>query len=443
MNNDPNLVNAFPTKDLFIKMLIKDLPLAAAISDLVDNSIDGARRLRTNLDFSGLEIKIEANSDRFQISDNCGGIPVDLARNYAFRFGRPVDMPATSGSIGRFGIGMKRALFKLGRKFTVKSTSYDSRFVLSVDVEKWEAQEDNESDWNFTFESVEEGIDDIPIGDCGTVISVNSLHLDVSNRLRLSNYLSTLQSEIELDHMYSIANGLRIILNQNVLKGRVFRVYDSDEIRTGYWEKAFNDGLSVKAYAGVSSSNLEQGGWYLFGNGKRIIGPDQSDITGWGTREITKIPKYHGQFERFRGFVLFEADDASLLPWNTTKTSVDVDSPRFRSIRIEMIKLMRPVIDYLNALHRERQRRKETDELPLASALRESKLVVLAEAKTSPVFVAPKPKQKPRPAPEMGRIEYRKPLSEIGKVKKCLGVRKHEDVGKKTFEYFLEMECSD
>ncbi len=81
-------LNAEPTKSFFISMLIKDIQLTRAILDLVDNSVDGARRLRPDGDYEGLWIHITASQELFEIEDNCGGIPVDLARNYAFRFGR-------------------------------------------------------------------------------------------------------------------------------------------------------------------------------------------------------------------------------------------------------------------------------------------------------------------------------------------------------------------
>src|SRR5262245_41894378 len=113
MAADPNLIEAEPTKDLFIYILTKDIPLTRAILDLVDNCVDGARRLRNGGDYTRLQIRIEAKPDVFKIVDNCGGIPVDIARRYAFRFGRPAEMPATPRSVGQFGVGMKRALFKL------------------------------------------------------------------------------------------------------------------------------------------------------------------------------------------------------------------------------------------------------------------------------------------------------------------------------------------
>lgn len=79
---------ASPTKAFFVQMLVKDVSLESAILDLVDNCIDGATRLRGDGSYAGLWVKVTVNRDEFVIDDNCGGIDVDLAKNYAFRFGR-------------------------------------------------------------------------------------------------------------------------------------------------------------------------------------------------------------------------------------------------------------------------------------------------------------------------------------------------------------------
>ena len=34
-------------------------------------------------------IAVDFDGDSFCIRDNCGGIPLDVAQEYAFRFGRP------------------------------------------------------------------------------------------------------------------------------------------------------------------------------------------------------------------------------------------------------------------------------------------------------------------------------------------------------------------
>src|SRR4051794_10181785 len=81
-------VRAGPTKAFFVSMITRDIELQPAIVDLVDNSVDGARRLRGEGSLDGLRIDIRSSPEAFEILDNCGGIPFEIARNHAFRFGR-------------------------------------------------------------------------------------------------------------------------------------------------------------------------------------------------------------------------------------------------------------------------------------------------------------------------------------------------------------------
>ena len=120
---DDRVVHAEPTKEFFIEMLVRDIALNRAIIDLVDNSVDGARRKCPKGKYDGLWIEITADKGKFEIKDNCGGISLETARFYAFRFGRPKGMEATPHSVGQFGVGMKRALFKLGSRFRVVSST--------------------------------------------------------------------------------------------------------------------------------------------------------------------------------------------------------------------------------------------------------------------------------------------------------------------------------
>ena len=112
--DDPNAVDAEPTKDFFVSMLTRDIDLKDAIVDLVDNSIDGARRMRPDQDFEGLWIRLSFDLDppaadgpdaatdgsagAFVIEDNCGGMSLDVARKYAFRFGRDTRAKRLTGT---------------------------------------------------------------------------------------------------------------------------------------------------------------------------------------------------------------------------------------------------------------------------------------------------------------------------------------------------------
>lgn len=154
-----NIIEGNPTKKFFIEMITRDISIEDAIIDLLDNSIDGANRINPN-DYSGLNIYLIVNEEYFEIKDNCGGFSIDTAKRYAFRFGRPEDAPKGNGTVGRFGIGMKRSLFKIGKAFTVESQFKQDSFKVEVDVDKWSKKvriiknEDGSSDiiddWSFT-----------------------------------------------------------------------------------------------------------------------------------------------------------------------------------------------------------------------------------------------------------------------------------------------------
>ena len=66
--------------------------------------------------------------------------------------------PSTPHSVGQFGVGMKRALFKLGSKFRIESTTETSRFVVEEDVNEWKAR----GEWQFHFKELEENLRNVP-----------------------------------------------------------------------------------------------------------------------------------------------------------------------------------------------------------------------------------------------------------------------------------------
>ena len=118
-----------------------------------------------------LSVRISVDEQHFRIEDNCGGIPLEVAEKCTFRFGRPQGMEDTPHSIGQFGVGMKRALFKLGNRFKIRSVTESDRFALDVNVSAWR----NDPEW--TFEFAEHGTNDDST-ESGTSIEVTELHED-------------------------------------------------------------------------------------------------------------------------------------------------------------------------------------------------------------------------------------------------------------------------
>ena len=109
-----NIIEGNPTKKFFIEMITRDISIEDAIIDLLDNSIDGANKISPD-DYSKLFVDLTINDTEFSIRDNCGGFSLETAQKYAFRFGRPEEAPKVKNTVGRFGIGMKRSLFKIGK----------------------------------------------------------------------------------------------------------------------------------------------------------------------------------------------------------------------------------------------------------------------------------------------------------------------------------------
>ena len=435
----PNVVKGSPSKELFITMLTRDISLIDAISDLVDNCVDGAINLKGAKRFTGLQVDVTAKENYFKIKDNCGGIDKNLAQKYAFRFGRPSKTPQTDYSVGQFGIGMKRALFKMGRYFEIKSISANASFTIEIDVNKWSKKEDA---WDFEFKSLKEK--KFPLSEQGTEITVTSLKDDVKERFKQNNFLPELRKKLELQHLINLSKGLAIEINNHPIKASRLELYDDKEFKTAYWAKQFKTygNMNVKIYAGLGKQKLDMGGWYIFCNNRLIQGPEQTAISGWGVKSPVRIPEYHSQFSGFRGLVFFESKTPFNLPWNTSKTSIDTDSQLYQNVRLAMIVLMRPVIDFLNKVHDESKayHNKKLSEKYLQNKIDSANLKNYTDIKTAKSFSAPTQIQKAKKEDE-SLIRYTRPNDKVESLKKFFKVSSPKKVGEKTFDYAYEREC--
>ena len=434
------VVSALPTKTFFVEMLTKDVSLPSAIMDLIDNSIDGALRLRGANPLTGLEVKITANRNKFTIQDNCGGIPLDVARRYAFRFGRSHDAPSYDDSVGLFGVGMKRAIFKLGRTFEIKSLTSDESFRVKVDVDQWL----NQNEWEFPLE-VRTSSSSQGARITGTRIVVDRLFDGVAGQFALAAFMDRVRSEISAKHQVYISRGLTINVNGVPLSGTAVQfAYLQHSLQPAFEQRSYN-GVTVEIYSGIGAGGpraRSDAGWYVYCNGRMVVRADQTELTGWGGLGVQRIPRYHHQFSRFRGCTFLSSRMSSHLPWNTTKDGLDVEADLYRTTRLRMISHMRPVINFLNALD------KEFDQSD------ESKRVLnnmLERADYAPVYEIPDnvlshdfyyrlPPPLPEP-PRTTRISYQRPKTEVEALKRALGVRTNRAVGERTFDWYLENEC--
>lgn len=444
--SEPAMIDAMPTKELFIDMLTRDIGLIPAIIDLADNSADSARKTVGDGRLDGYWVRLNISPDEFRVADNCGGMTVDVARKYAFRFGRPPGAPSVKHSVGQFGVGMKRAIFKMGRQFRVESTTATSRFVVDVDVNQWAAL----PKWEFGFAEHQE--DKKFLADAvGTVISVEDLRPDVREVFGLQAFENELRAELAARLHDPISRGLAVTLNGTPVGAAPLTMLANEELAPAFHEVVYKSQgkspVSVKIYCGLGrsankSDEREEAGWHVFCNGRLILQGDKSELTGWGEEaDALTIPGFHGQYNHFRGFVYFDSDDPSRLPWNTTKTGLNVDSPVYRASKRELMRLMRPVIDFLNRLKDEKQAKEDPKEKgPLETLVESSKVTPVEAVKTRDLFTAPAPRIKPKVEGQVQRIQYDVPVAEAAAVKMSLKAGSWKEVGEQTFKYYYNAE---
>ena len=450
-SDSSDTINAMPTKELFIKILTRDIELIPAIIDLVDNCGDGARRIRENRigakPFDGLWARLQITPEQFCISDNCGGMSIDIAKKYAFRFGRAHDAPAIKHSVGEFGVGMKRAIFKIGNQFKVTSTTINSRFVVEVDINEWAKN----LDWKYDFSDLQDETK-FPLDSVGTTIEINKLHDDISNSFKLSNFFSELKEELQMKLQDVVSKGLSITLNGIPIESEPLVLISDKRLAPAYRELSFpekgKNPVKVKLFCGLGKSEEpEQAGWHVFCNGRLILEGDKSEVTGWGVEKLggIKIPGFHNQYNNLRGFAYFDSDDPGKLPWNTTKTGLNSDSSVYRAVKMEMVKLMRPVVDFLNKLSQEKKDAKETgEEGQLDKIITESKYAEIGKISTRETFKQPEVARKQVAlGPLMQKIQYEIQYKKAQKAKSRLKATSWKEMGIKTFNYFYDAEIGN
>jgi Histidine kinase-, DNA gyrase B-, and HSP90-like ATPase len=433
--------DASPTKAFFVRMLTRDISLDDCILDLVDNSVDGAwestgqhPELRADAVLSSFWIDIAISEDSFRITDNCGGITLEDAEQYAFTFGRKEGEPPAEFSVGVYGIGMKRAVFKLGRSIRIIST-YEADgtpvgFVVPIEVDEW-ARENTE--WDFNIE------DHPPAPQPGVQIEVTNLTEETKQRFGSPDYARDLRRILGRDYLLPLMRGLRIAVNGTPIEGRTLVFQQSEEF-VPMRHKYDDDGVTVEILAGMASAPPDDvqpedpsrtdrnSGWYVLCNGRVVLAADRSLASGWG---VGGRPVWHNQYNGFLGVVLFSAAEPAKLPMTTTKRNLDVSSAVYLRALVQMDRPTRVWIDYTNT----RKTEKET-----AERLEQGgSSVRLTDVRDRPNVELPRLTSSSRPRVRVANVNYSVPLSRMRELAEALGGLNYRDVGLRSFDYTYDV----
>lgn len=414
---------ASPTKQFFVSMLTRDIELQDALLDLLDNCVDGIlRSAKTHSSasqpYKGFRAEIVLAKDHFSITDNCGGIPIETARRYAFAMGRPsgADPETSSATVGMYGIGMKRAIFKLGTDALVESWS-DVGFAVEITAEwmsseGWEKLPMHEP----PDESLKKG---------HTAITVMSLNPDVATAFGNDSWIDDFRKLVAQHYSIIIGKGFSVRIGNGVeqaeeVAGEPFRLLQSSSSEgkgiAPYVYAGNIDGVDVEIYAGLyrrllteeeadreeeTRGTSDDAGWTVACNDRVVIWKDKTRLTGWGE---ASVPNYHGQFIAITGIVLLKSDDPRRLPLTTTKRGIDASS----NIYSEAKELMREATKSLTSFTNQWKKFPEK----LATLYQQTEYIDLPNLRTLPERIKMMPLRR---QPEMRRSAPQYPLPAEGR----------------------------
>jgi hypothetical protein len=426
-----------PSKTFFTQTLPRDIPLSDCILDLVDNSIHSLVKMRdvdvsqhlfagTSRKLTG-SIAITITSSHFKMEDDCGGISIADAEEHVFRLGAHLNETALAG-LGVYGIGMKRAFFKIGKDIAITSRTNDDTFKIEIDVDKWVKRDE----WNFpfTYARAEKS------KDTGTKISIGGLHPAVSEQFASQPFKTILIEKISRAFALFLKAGLSITVNGRTAEPDFPELAESKDLKPVN-KMLRKSGVDILVMAGLSPrTDRTPRGWYIFCNGRLVLDADKTEKTGWGT---DSHPSFHVKYNHFLGFVYFRSTDLWKLPWTTTKDGVDREAPIYQTALAEMRVMSRPILTFLNTFYEDVKEIEQPERLVLEKAKAVSPLTVAART-NSPSFQV---KVTKTTGDRQVSIQYKKTQKQLDDIKKAVGRRSMSAtrIGEYTFDWYYERNC--
>jgi hypothetical protein len=454
-------VKAYPRKQFFIEMFTRDITLEDCILDLIDNAMDSylrTRKVDVGAEVFGQsggaaaehpgEIKIDFSKKEFRISDNCGGIDRKAAEEEVFCFGHAKGSPPTGG-LGVYGIGLKRAIFKLGNVTVIHSSTAEGSFDVRVDVSTWSQQEgDLGTDW--TFPIVDHPEKTTP-WEAGTTITITGLHEEVKVRMDDGALDGTVRRIVAQTYAVFLGDHVSVVLNGVPIQRILLPLGDSPEMKPGF--DRMTEGkvkcTLLATLAPPAKRKLESAGWYVICNGRIVLAADKTEITGWGA---AVLPTFQPKFRPFVGVALFLSDDASLLPWTTSKRGLNRESILFQKVRGRMAGIAKPVLSFLSDLYPSKSDDAAEDDSGLVGDSASAGHAVaegIQPADFRKMMTTPSAStfsfRKVAPRKTTTRIQFDAEDRDIDRIRKR--IRKPgmsaSSIGKHTFEHFLKTECPE
>jgi len=448
-------VNFQPTKRLFIDILTRDISIHNCILDLLDNAVDSYTRNKIN---EKREIRLTFDKNELCVFDNCGGISKEKLQKEVFRIGAK-DFLNHVPTIGLYGIGLKRAIFKLGEFIVFETDDGEDYCKLEIDVNNWVNKKDKDGSdiWNLPL-SETSGTRLVNEEKPYTNIKVETLRYETKETLA-PIFETKLKETVKIYYSrYIQRNKIDFFINNEKQSGFEITVKASDDFKPVKVEDEY-EGIKITIFCWLdlredqkrTGKELGRQGWNVFMNERLVIFDDTSEDTGW-TGEKPYLPRFHAIYNQFRGIGFLNTNDPSKLPINTFKTGFNKESKVYHHLLNLMVKVARPFIDFLSGKYdKEKEKIEEKIEELLKDIIKDSeeeKKIIETPIDDTGIeyqstFKPPEKKINIQPIIPQTTISFKKPKKQVEVMKKVLNVRANYEVGEKTFDHFWKSEGLD
>lgn len=337
-----------PAPAYLFDYLTADVQTAECIFDLIDNSIDAARGAmlrkadgdRMPDSYAGFRIEVTLGSDAVIINDNCSGMTEETFSKLAFRAGEKSQHPF---GIGHFGVGLKRAILKIGDRCTVETD--DGSAYLNLTFTRSQLDQSAELKLLASKEASH--------GARFTKITVDEVKDNARRDLSSPRWKATMGESIGRRYGLFIRKGLVIELNAETVEAFAPQPVENPYISLQRFQDRIH-GVDVEIVAGLHEQYrfTQKGGktvsdpdnndvhrqisaefgWYVVCNDRVILLHDTTHKTGWTTN-------WHNEYAGFVGWVYFCSKDPSLLPWNTKKSDIIENGELYEEV-VEILRRM-------------------------------------------------------------------------------------------------------
>lgn len=329
-------------QDFLRSTLIKDITTLESIYDLIDNSIDAARNVVFNrpdceldkyglpVSYSGYRVSLRFAGDSITLCDNASGIPSHVLREKTFITGI---LSNHRFGIGRFGVGLKRSLFRLGTNYALITDTSDFCAKLNFSENELGATEAKE----LAAEEIQTK------GRSKTLVRISGLRENVRFEINSSPWKETVLKSLSRRYGRYIKKGLQVFVNGKKVPPFGPGIRQNGPVKMQESRIETREGVNIYVEAGMHelyrltsepdyeelkakiSSITDEYGWYFVCNDRIIkVASHESDL-GWSV-------KWHPEYYGFVGWVHFVSKDPAPLPWDTKKTQIDHTSAVFRQI---------------------------------------------------------------------------------------------------------------